>query len=139
MIVECFLDTNVLVYAAAGRGSDEWKRIRAFEILEPAEFGLSGQVLQEFYVTVTTKARVRLPQTEAAEWVERLSLRPVAPIDDAIVREAISLSVRYQISYWDAALIAAARSLDAGLLYTEDLNHGQSYADVQVVNPFRLS
>ncbi len=139
MIVECFLDTNVLVYAAAGRGSDEWKRIRAFEILEPAEFGLSGQVLQEFYVTVTTKVRVKLPATEAVEWVERLSLRPVAPIDESIVKEAISLSVRYQISYWDAALIAAARSLDTRLLYTEDLNHGQLYADVRVVNPFRPS
>jgi len=139
MIVECFLDTNVLVYAAAGRGADEWKRIRAFEILEPAGFGLSGQVLQEFYVIVTTRARVKLPAIEAAEWVERLSLRPVAPIDEAIVKEAISLSVRYQISYWDAALIAAAQSLDTRLLYTEDLNHGQFYADVRVVNPFRPS
>ena len=80
MIVECFLDTNIIVYAAAGRGPDEWKRIRAFELLEPAEFGLSGQVLQEFYVTVTTKARVKLPEREAAEWVDRLSLMPVAPI-----------------------------------------------------------
>lgn len=136
MNVECFLDTNIIVYAAAGRGPDEWKRIRAFELLEPAEFGLSGQVLQEFYVTVTTKARVKLGAREAAEWVDRLSFRPVAQIGDSIVKEAISLSVRYQISYWDAALIAAARSLDTRLLYTEDLNHGQFYADVQVVNPF---
>jgi len=136
MIVECFLDTNIIVYAAAGRGPDEWKRVRAFELLEPAEFGLSGQVLQEFYVTVTTKARVKLEAREAAEWVDRLSLCPVAPIDDAIVKDAISLSVRYQISYWDAALIAAARSLDTRLLYTEDLNHEQFYADVRVVNPF---
>lgn len=139
MIVECFLDTNIIVYAAAGRGPDEWKRIRAFELLEPAEFGVSGQVLQEFYVTVTTKARVKLGTREAAEWIDRLSLCSVAPIDDAIVKEAISLSVRYQISYWDAALIAAARSLDTRLLYTEDLNHGQFYADVQVVNPFLSS
>jgi predicted nucleic acid-binding protein len=136
MIVECLLDSNIIVYAAAGRGPDEWKRIRAFELLEPAAFGLSGQVLQEFYVTVTTKAHVKLAEREAAEWVDRLSLRPVAPIDDGIVKEAISLSVRYQISYWDAALIAAARSLDTRLLYTEDLNHGQFYAGVQVVNPF---
>lgn len=136
MIVEYFLDTNIFVYAAAGRGPDDWKRIRAFELLERAEFGLSGQVLQEFYVTVTTKARIKLPEREAAEWIERLALMPVAPIDDGIVKEAISLSVRYRISYWDAALIAAARSLDTRLLYSEDLNHGQSYADVRVVNPF---
>ena len=137
MTVECFLDTNVVVYAAAGRGADEWKRRRALEILERADFGLSGQVLQEFYVTVTEKARVKLAGRDAAEWIERLSLRPVAAIDEGIVKEAISLSVRYQISYWDGALIAAARSLDTRVLYTEDLNHGQSYADVQVLNPFR--
>jgi predicted nucleic acid-binding protein len=139
MNVECFLDTNVLVYAAAGRGRDEWKRLRAFEIMEPAEFGISAQVLQEFYVTVTRKALVKLPPSEAGKWVERLSIRPVAPIDDSLVKEAIALSVRYQIAYWDAALVAAARSLDTRLLYSEDLNHGQFYADVQVMNPFRQS
>lgn len=139
MIVSCLLDTDVLVYAAAGRGPEEWKRIRAFEIMEAADFGTSAQVLQEFYVTVTRRARTPLEPREAAEWIERLALRPVAVIDDGLVKQAINLSVRYQVSYWDAAVIAAARNLGAPVLYSEDLNHGQSYGDVQVLNPFRPS
>jgi predicted nucleic acid-binding protein len=137
MIVECVLDANVIVYAAAGRGSDEWKRQRALELLEETDFATSAQVLQEFYVVVTRKAHIAMPPSEAAEWVERLSLRPVAVVDDALVKQAIHLSARHQISYWDAAVIAAARNLGAPVLYSEDLSHGHFYADVQVLNPFR--
>ena len=136
MIVDCLLDTNVLVYAAAGRGPDAWKRDRAFDLMEGTRFATSAQVLQEFYFVVTRKARVAMPAAEAAEWIERLSLRPVAVVDEALVKQAIHLSAHHKISYWDAAVIAAARNLGASVLYSEDLNHGQSYADVQVLNPF---
>lgn len=62
-----------------------------------------------------------------------------SPIDADLVRRAVALSHRHVISYWDAALIAAAERLDAPVLYTEDLNHGQLYGSVRVVNPFRSS
>jgi predicted nucleic acid-binding protein len=137
MNVECFLDTNVLVYAVGGRGPDEWKRDRAFEIMTPAHFGTSGQVLQEFFVSVTRKIKTRLSTAEAAEWIERLSLRPVWPVDASLVKSAIGLAERYRISYGDAAIIAAAENLRAPILYSEDLSHGQSYGSVRVINPFR--
>lgn len=137
MSVDCFLDTNVLVYAVGGRGPDEWKRKRAFELIEPAAFGISGQVLQEFFVTVTRKIKNTLSIGEASGWVDRLSIRPVAAIDASLVKTAIQVASRYQISYWDGAIIAAALTLDAPVLYTEDLSDGQTYADVRVVNPFR--
>lgn len=136
MSVDCLLDTNVLVYAAAGRGADDWKRRRALDLIESADFGTSAQVLQEFYVVVTRKAHVAMPPAEAAAWIDRLSSRPVVAIDESLVKQAIHLSVRHQISYWDAAVIAAARSLGAPILYSEDLSHGHSHADVQVLNPF---
>jgi predicted nucleic acid-binding protein len=44
---------------------------------------------------------------------------------------------RYQISFWDALILAAAESGGAGVVYTEDLNHGQRYGSVLVQNPFR--
>jgi len=136
MNAECFMDTNVLVYAAAGRGDDEWKRQRALALLDPAEFGTSGQVLQEFFVTVTRKAKVPMPAAEAAEWIDRLASRPVVPVDADLVRSAIGIGARYGISHWDAAIVAAAEFLRAPVLYSEDLNHGQSYGAVRVVNPF---
>lgn len=47
------------------------------------------------------------------------------------------MSERFQLSYWDGAIVAAAQELGAETLYTEDLNHGQVYGSVRAINPFR--
>jgi predicted nucleic acid-binding protein len=137
MIVDSFLDTNVVVYAAAGHGENEHKRRRALEIVESEEFGLSVQVLQEFYVTVTRKLDVTLAPETALEWIEQLTAFPTADLDVSLVKIAAEVSERYQISYWDAAIVAAARGMGAKVLFTEDLNDGQDYLGVRATNPFR--
>ena len=137
MSVDCFLDTNILVYAAAGRGTEETKRKRALELIENEDFGLSAQVLQEFYVTVTRKLDQGLSAEQALEWMEQLEAFPCLAIDNALVKIAAEISERYQIAYWDAAIIAAAEALGAETLYSEDLNHGQRYGAVRVKDPFR--
>jgi predicted nucleic acid-binding protein len=140
MSVEAFLDTNVLVYAAAGGDEDEEKiakRRRAVRLLEEEDFGLSAQVLQEFFVSVTRKIEVPLSATDALEWIEQLEAFPCLPVDRSLVKIAVEVSERYQISYWDGAILAAAQSLGARTLYTEDLNDGQRYGSVEVRNPFR--
>jgi len=136
MTVECFLDTNVLVYAAAGRGPEERKRRRALELIERAEFGLSAQVLQEFYVTVTRKVARPLRPDRALEWIELLAAFPCVATDVALVAAGAELCERYQVSYWDGAILAAAEALGAGVLYSEDLSAGQAYGSVRVENPF---
>ena len=138
MSVDCFLDTNVLVYAAAGRGAEEAKRKRALELIENEDFGLSAQVLQEFYVTVTRKLDRELSAEQALEWMEQLEAFPCLAIDNALVKIAAEISERHQISYWDGAIIAAAEVMGAETLYTEDLNHGHQYGAVQVRDPFRV-
>ena len=137
MAVECFLDTNVLVYAAAGREREERKRDRALELITTRDFGTSAQVLQELYVTLVRKAEVPLPAEQALEWIEQLEAFPCLPIDSALVKIAAEVSERFQLSYWDGAIVAAAQELGAETLYTEDLNHGQVYGSVRAVNPFR--
>jgi predicted nucleic acid-binding protein len=139
MRIACFLDTNVLVYAATAKHDHPKKFARAEQIVGSETFGLSGQVLAEFYVNVLKKPSVPLSEHEAERWVAFLAKYPVAPIDEGIVRQGIAYSRRYRIHYWDAALIAAAERLGAPILYTEDLNHGQVYGSVRVVNPFRSS
>lgn len=136
MTVESFLDTNVFVYAAAGRGSEESKRKRALALMEHENFGLSTQVLQEFYVTVVRKARVPLSPAVALEWIEQMEVFPCLAIDSRFVKIAAETSERYRLSYWDGAIIAAAQLLGAKILYTEDLNDGQLYGTVRVCNPF---
>ncbi|HEX2257188.1 MAG TPA: PIN domain-containing protein [Afifellaceae bacterium] len=136
MSVESFIDTNILVYAAAAAPHEEEKRRRAFQCIEMGEFGLSTHVLAEFYVTTTRKVRRPIPVEDAAEWVGWLSEFEVIAVDAALVRIGIELSQRFQISYWDGAVVGAAEALGAATLYTEDLNHGQLYGSVRVVNPF---
>lgn len=136
MSVECFLDTNVLVYAVDNDPAGLTKKEAAMELLEHADFGLSAQVLQEFYVTVTRKIEVPLSPDEALAYLVRLEAFPIVPVDAALITEGIRNSVRYQISYWDGAILAAADRLGSKTVYSEDLNHGQRYGGVEVVNPF---
>jgi predicted nucleic acid-binding protein len=137
MIAECFLDTNVLVYAAIGHKSERAKYERAVELIAKEDYSTSAQVLQEFYVSVTKRADVTLAPAKAAEWIAAISMKPCQDLDSAVVMRGIENSQRYQISYWDGAIIAAAERLGVKTLYTEDLNHGQAYGSVVAINPFR--
>lgn len=136
MNARVFFDTNVLVYAAVGTGRDERKRERALALIDAEDFGTSAQVLQEFFVTVVRKAARPLSAAQAMEWIEQWVAFPCQPVDHQLVRIAIQLSERYAIPYWDAAILAAAEALGARTVYSEDLNDGQQYGPVQVVNPF---
>lgn len=136
MSAESFLDTNILVYAAASDPAEAFKREASLTLIEREEFALSAQVLQEFYVTVTRKLERPLTCEKALEWIEQFEAFPCMPVDSALVKIAAEISERYRISYWDGAVIAAARRAGAAVLYSEDLNDGQLYDSVRVVNPF---
>ena len=136
MNAKVFFDTSVLVYAAVGTGKDESKRKRALDLIQSEDFGTSAQVLQEFFVTVVKKALRPLSAAQALEWIEQWAAFPCQPIDRELVQIAVELSERFTISYWDAAILAAAEALGSRLVYSEDLNAGQQYGEVRVVNPF---
>jgi predicted nucleic acid-binding protein len=138
MTASVFFDTNVLVYAAIGAAKDERKRVCALDLIDSEDFGTSAQVLGEFFVTVVRKAERPLSARQALTWIEQWAVFPCQAIDHQLVRIAIESSARYAISYWDAAILAAAEALGAHTVYSEDLNHGQKYGPVRVVNPFRV-
>ena len=134
-----FLDTNVLFYAAS-RGlesRDQHKRSIARELIGEGKFSYSGQVLAEFYANVTRKGPAPFSHDEAVEYIELLRVRPCIAVDTDVVVHGATLANRYRISYWDGAIIAAAHIAGAKTLYSEDLNDGQTYGDVSVVNPFK--
>ena len=136
MRVERFFDTNVLVYAASSSPVDRAKRTRALKLIRESDFGLSAQVLQEFYVTVTRKFSKPLAPEAAVALMDAYRVFPTVPTDYPLIVSAVEVSLKHGVSYWDGAIIAAAQVLGAGTLYTEDLNHGQLYETVRVVNPF---
>ena len=73
----------------------------------------------------------------AREWVRVIAMKPCQPVTPEVVVAGIDHARRYQLSYWDGAIIAAAERLGARVIYSEDLNDGQTYGTVRVENPFR--
>ena len=136
MRVPAFLDTNVLIYAVSSSPAEAKKKERALELIEHADFGLSAQVLQEFYVNVTSKIARCLTPVEAMALLEQFRCFPIVWTDYPLIVAGAEMALRYGLSYWDGAIVAAAESLGATTLYTEDLSHGQYYGSVQAINPF---
>ena len=54
-----------------------------------------------------------------------------------LLRAALATKDRFHISYWDAAIVEAARQMGCYTILPEDLNHGQDYGGVKAINPFR--
>jgi len=136
MPVSHCLDTNVLVYAFSNAGRDAVKARIAREWINREDWGVTVQVLQEFYVNAI-RAPHQLGHDEAVAMIEEIaSSRPVIGADLALMRLALQIKRRYGIAYWDAAVIAGARRLGAAVLVSEDLSHGQDYGGVRVLNPF---
>lgn len=136
MTIDAFIDTNILLYAVSNSAKEIEKKWLARALLEKKAFGLSAQVLQEFYVNATGKLAQTLPETETMEFIRWLEQFPVVPTDTALFHRAVEIRNRYRIAYWDAAILAAAKALGATTLYSEDLSHSQVYDGVRVVNPF---
>jgi predicted nucleic acid-binding protein len=134
MHAEVFLDTNILLYAASRATAERHKRARARDLLGLDAAGLSVQVLAEFYVNASDK--LKLPEEKVIKVLEALENYPVLPISESMFWTALAIMRRYQISYWDSAIIAAAAELGCHTLYSEDLSHGQTYNGVRVINPF---
>jgi predicted nucleic acid-binding protein len=137
MTVQAFVDSNVIIYAASSRPSEKVKKAKATELIAETEFGVSAQVLAETYAILTTKGEPPLNPELALAWIELLEQQPCVAIDAGLVKRGAAISARYQISYWDGAILAAAEALGAEVVYSEDLNHGQAYGSVKVVNPFK--
>lgn len=129
-----FVDTNILVYAV---DFNDPKSETARSLLKGDEICLSTQVLHEFYVAVT-RARRASPHThdEAVAWVQLWKNFDVHPITVDHTDLAIEIKARFQLSFYDALIVASAHLAGCRTLITEDLNSGQDYGGVRVRNPF---
>ena len=137
--MKAFFDTNILMYLFdAGVPA---KQRRARELLEShtraGETLLSTQVLQEFYVAVTRKLATPLEPGVAYEAVRELAVLPAVRVDIPLILSAIQLSQQRQISFWNALIVRAALEGGASILYSEDLQHGQSFDTLTVQNPLQ--
>ena len=102
-----------------------------------APFALSTQVVQEFISNALRKKSLGITEAGIDAMLSMACEVKVLPVTLAVIADAVALRRRFQISHWDATILAAAQELGCKTLYSEDLNHGQDYDGVKVINPFR--
>jgi predicted nucleic acid-binding protein len=134
-----FVDTNILLYSISKDSREAEKAVVASNLLlYSSDLALSIQVLQEFYVQATRRAKPdRLSHADAVDMIESWLRFPVQEMNSDILRAALESANRFQLAYWDAAIIEAARALGCSRIYSEDLRETQNYGGIRVVNPFR--
>jgi predicted nucleic acid-binding protein len=134
-----FLDTNILLYSISDAQRERVKRDIAVALVEQQGNALSVQVLQEFYVQATRVSKPNPLPHETAVALLRIWLRRFAVQDMtvSILDDALQIKAAHRLSYWDAAIVAAARALGCGELVSEDMAHGSTIGGVRIVNPFR--
>jgi predicted nucleic acid-binding protein len=131
-----FVDTNILVYAAEELLPLTEKTRIARELLRQPGLAVSVQVLGEFIVSARHPKKLALPPTSEAAWLALFMRMDIAPLTPETLILALRLHGAYQTSHWDSLVLASALELGCPRIYSEDLNHGQDYDGVRVVNPF---
>jgi predicted nucleic acid-binding protein len=133
-----FLDTSILLYAVSRHPDESDKCERAAALVTQENGALSVQVLQEFYVQATRPTRPGFLSHElACDFIRTWRRFPVQEVNLAILDAASQIRAAHRFSYWDSAIIAAARALGCDTLYTEDLSHGRQVDGITIIDPFR--
>lgn len=133
-----FLDTNILLYSLSTDIDEAHKRARAIELLDSSDVVISVQVLQEFYVQATRPSRLDpLDHDLATAFIRKWRRFQVVETSVELLDTALDIAKRYRLSYWDAAILAAAAAANCDELMSEDLAHGSVLANVRIINPFR--
>lgn len=126
-----------LLYSISRDPDEAAKRDRAIALIDGDDNAVSVQVLQEFYVQATRTSRQDAVPHDIAVGLIRTWLRfPVQVITVAVMADALDIKAALRLSYWDSAIVAAARALGCRELCTEDLAHGQRIDGLTIVNPF---
>lgn len=133
-----FIDTNVAVYLFDKDSPEKQKKARNIfsEKKNRGNLVISTQVIQEFYVVVTKKLSNPLDPQTAYKAVQNLSVISVVQIDTEMILKAITTSQKDTISFWDSLIIQSAIVGGAKKLYSEDLQHGRKFDNLEIQNPF---
>jgi len=135
-VSKIFIDTNIFVYTVDKK--DEVKQEKARKILkkivELHQPVISTQIIKEFYVAAISKLKAN--HFIVKNIIHNFRNMEIVNNDLELIEQAIDISVVSQISFWDSLIIAAAEKANCEFVFSEDLNPGQTYRGVMVVNPF---
>ena len=139
MSAEYFLDTNIFVYTFDLQYPEKQKRSRELveRALKDGAGCISFQVVQEFLNVATRKFSVPLSPADAHDYLARV-LGPLCEVFGTIglYEETLEIMFRWHYSFYDSLIIASALAADCRILYTEDLQHGQTIKNLHIRDPF---
>jgi predicted nucleic acid-binding protein len=136
IVSKIFIDTNIFVYSLDG--ADNEKKANAQSILKKIVAShqpvISTQVIKEFYVVAT--AKLQADKITVKNIIHNFRNMEIVNNDIELIEQAIDISVISQLSFWDSLIIAAAEKANCEFIFSEDLNSGQLYRGVTLINPF---
>jgi predicted nucleic acid-binding protein len=134
----CFVDANVFICSRDPR--DPRKRSLAAQWLDhlwrERQGRTSAQAMAEYYAALSQK--LGMAPGLAWQYVERYFAWSPQPVDEALLRRAHEIELRYKLSWWDSMIVAAAQLQNCALLLTEDLQDGAVFGAVTARSPFTL-
>ncbi len=134
-----FLDTNIIVYSFDERNPS--KQMRARELIEMGlkrhNGCISYQVVQEFANVATSKFAVPMSHEDCRHFID-MFLVPMWEVYSSreLISSALDIAERWQYSFYDSLIIAAALDASCDVLYSEDLQHRQKIYQLQIIDPF---
>jgi len=135
-VSKIFIDTNLIVYTLDKSNVDKQERARNIirKIVDVHQPVISTQVIKELYVVAINK--MKADPIIVKNILHNFRNMEIVTNDLELIEQAIDISVISQISFWDSLIIAAAEKANCEYIFSEDLNPGQTYRGVLVVNPF---
>jgi predicted nucleic acid-binding protein len=134
-----FIDTNIFVYAFDRENSE--KNVIANNLVKSAivkhKGCISYQVIQELLNVLTKKLKRPISHSDCKKYLDTVLL-PLCEIfaNIDLYHRALDTMERWQYSFYDSLIIAAAIQSDCNILYTEDLHHNQKIQSITILNPF---
>jgi len=130
-----FIDTNVLIYAYSETELD--KKDTTLTILENYHIVFSIQVINEFIWVMNKKYKIdfKILQALLDRFWEKFE---VTLLQKTSIDQALSIAQRYKYSYWDSLILSSALENGCKVLYTEDMQDGQTIdGKLKIENPFK--
>jgi predicted nucleic acid-binding protein len=133
-----FLDTNIFIYALDGETPKAAKADALIRKALASQRGITSyQVVQEFFNVALRRFTPPMSASDAENYLAAV-FRPVLAVHSSIglFSEALRIQKESRLSWYDSLIVSAARQTDCDVLYTEDLQHGQKFGSLRIVNPF---
>ncbi len=137
MSAKNFIDSNIFIYLFDETDTIKCKSSERLiqHALESGTGCISYQVVQET-INVLTKNLNATP--EEAQQLLDCVLIPLWQINPTqmFYRRGLDLQSRYQFSFYDSLIVAAALEAGCKTLFSEDLQHGQRVEQLTIKTPF---